>query len=218
MFAKISLAGVEVSALVDTGASTSCCRWGWYERHQAQLGPLYQSDTVVFGIGNIPIKIKGLTHALQLRWDDVEGPCQFMVLETLEGVDMILGMDILERFQVQIDARERRAWPNLRENPGVALVLETNCKIPAGKSKIFFVKNAIEGLTLFEPDGRLPEGMIGVPTLSTGKRVAVQLDNLSKEDIILNPQWGIGKLYPVEIASKPSAGHLPDLSSTLAPA
>ena len=30
IFVTVSIAGVEVVALVDTGATTSCCRWEWY--------------------------------------------------------------------------------------------------------------------------------------------------------------------------------------------
>ena len=30
--AKVSIAGVEVAALLDTGATTSCCRWGRYKK------------------------------------------------------------------------------------------------------------------------------------------------------------------------------------------
>ena len=31
IFVTVSIAGVEVVALVDTGATTSCCRWEWYQ-------------------------------------------------------------------------------------------------------------------------------------------------------------------------------------------
>ena len=170
---------------------------------------------MVFGIGNIPIGIKGLTNSLQLQWDQVEGHCQLMVLETLEGVDMIHGTDVLEKFQVQIDTKKHSARPSIRDDPSVAIVLEENCKIPAGKSRVFFLKNSLAGLTLFEPSDRLPEGMIGLPTLSEGNKVAIQLDNLSGEDIILNAKWGIGRLYPVEITAGPPSRHLPEIPSSL---
>ena len=31
IFVTVSIAGMEVVALVDTGATTSCCRWEWYQ-------------------------------------------------------------------------------------------------------------------------------------------------------------------------------------------
>ena len=55
--------------------------------------------------------------------------------------------------------------------------------IPAGKSRVFFLANTVAVYTLFEPSDRLPEGLLGLPTLSEGSRVAVQLDNLMEGDI-----------------------------------
>ena len=144
------------------------------------------SDTVVFGIGNIPIGIKGMSKPLKWNWDSVQGNCQLMVLTTLEGVDVILGMDVLSRFHVQIDTKSQIARPGIRQEVCAALVLKENYKIPAGKSRVFFLKNTLQGLTLFEPSDNLPEGLLGVPTLSKGRRVAVQLDNLSEKDVLLN--------------------------------
>ena len=56
---KVTIAGVEVAALVDTGATTSCCRWGWYQKWKSYLGSLRQSSTVVVGVGNVPVEVKG---------------------------------------------------------------------------------------------------------------------------------------------------------------
>ena len=38
--AKVTIVGVKVAALVDTGATTSCCRWGWYQKWKSHLGSL----------------------------------------------------------------------------------------------------------------------------------------------------------------------------------
>ena len=38
IFVTVSIAGVEVVALVDTGATTSCCRWEWYQQWKDHLG------------------------------------------------------------------------------------------------------------------------------------------------------------------------------------
>ena len=56
--------------------------------------------------------------------------------------------------------------------------------IPAGKSRVFFLTNPVASLALFEPSERLPEGLLGLPTLSEGSRVAVQIDNMTEGDII----------------------------------
>ena len=107
--AKVTIARVEVVALVDTGATTSCCRWGWYKKWKSHLGPLRHSSTMVVGIGNVPIEVKGLSKPLMLKWDSVEGQCQLMVLTTLKDVDVILGMDVLSQFDVKIDSRNQVA-------------------------------------------------------------------------------------------------------------
>ena len=210
---KVTIAGVEVAALVDTGATTSCCRWGWYQKWKSNLGSLRQSSTMVVGVGNVPIEVKGLSKPLTLQWDNVESQCQLMVLTTLTDVDVILGMDVLSQFSVKIDSRKKTASP-ARERC-TSLILEENIKIPTGKSRVFLVNNTLLGLTLFEPGANLPEGLLGVPTLGKGSRLAIQLDNLSERDIMLNPKWVIGQLYFVQLTNPPKAGHLPEVLSTL---
>ena len=71
IFVKASIAGVEVDALVDTGATTSCCRWDWYQGWKDHLGALTKSKVRIIGVGHDPIKIKGLTKPLALQWDGV---------------------------------------------------------------------------------------------------------------------------------------------------
>ena len=39
---KVTIAGVEVAALVDTGTTAPCCRWGWYQKWKSNLGSLRQ--------------------------------------------------------------------------------------------------------------------------------------------------------------------------------
>ena len=211
--AKVSIAEVEVVALIDTGATTSCCRWGWYKEWKSHLGSLRQSSTMVVGVGNVPIEVKGLSKPLTLQWEDVEGQCQLMVLTTLTDVDVILGMDVLSQFDVKIDSRNQVASP--ARELCTSLILDENVKIPAGKSRVFLVNNILPGLTLFEPGANLPEGLLGVPALGKGSRLAVQLDNLSEKDVILNSKWNIGQLYPVQRADPPKAGHLAEVPGAL---
>ena len=67
--AEVTIAGVKVVALIDTGATSSCCRWGWYDQWKNHLGPLKQTDTLVIGVGNVPVELKGITQVLDLEWD-----------------------------------------------------------------------------------------------------------------------------------------------------
>ena len=101
---------------------------------------------------------------------------------------------------------------------GVPVVMQENLKIPAGKSRIFFVDSKVTGLALFEPGIEMPEGLQGIPTLSGGGRITVQLDNHSGKDVTLNSQWTIGRVYSVQLVAKapPVSGkELPDIPESL---
>ena len=126
--AKLTTAGVEVAALVDTGATMSCCWWGWYKKWKSHLGPLRHSSTMVVGIGNVPIEVKGLSKPLMLKWDSVEGQCQLMVLTSLKDVDVILGMDVLSQFDVKINSRNQVASPE--RELCTLLILDKNVRLP----------------------------------------------------------------------------------------
>ena len=108
----------------------------------------------------------------------------------LEDVDVILGMDIITRLDVQISGRAREAIPRPEHMTSEILKLNQKVVIPAGKSRVFFVTNPGTSLTLFEPSDKLPEGLLGLPTLSEGSRVAVQLDNLTEGEYYSHTRVG----------------------------
>ena len=103
IFITVSIAGVEVVALVDTGATTSCCRWEWYQKWKDHLGAVTKSKIRVMGVAPDPVKVKGLTRPLTLLWDGVGGRFQLVVLPTLHDVDVVLGVDVLSQLNVQFD-------------------------------------------------------------------------------------------------------------------
>ena len=111
IFVTVSIAGVEVVALVDTGATTSCCRWEWYQKWKDHLGAVIKSKVRIIGVGPDPIKIKGLTRPLTLHWDGVGGKFQLMILTALTDVDVVLGMDVLSQLDVKIDFKKQVARP-----------------------------------------------------------------------------------------------------------
>ena len=111
IFVTVSIAGVEVVALVDTGATMSCCRWEWYQQWKDHLGDVIKSKVRIMGIDPDPIKIKGLTKPLTLHWDGVGGKFQLMILTALTDVDVVLGMDVLSQFDVKIDFKKQVASP-----------------------------------------------------------------------------------------------------------
>ena len=54
IFQEIAVAEVVVRALIDSGATTSCCSRYWYKRHQAEVRPLLKDPIYVIGVGNTP--------------------------------------------------------------------------------------------------------------------------------------------------------------------
>ena len=213
--AEVTIAGVKVLALIDTGATSSCCRWGWYDQWKAHLGPLGQMETLVIGVGNVPVELKVITQVLELEWDSIRDHCQMVVLPTLEDVDVILGMDVISRLDVQISGRSKAAVPRPEGATSETIQVGQKMVIPAGKSRVFFVANTMASLTLFEPSDRLPEGLLGLPTLSKGARVAIQLDNLTEDDIALTPEWEVGTISSVHLAQAPTEGQLPSVPASL---
>ena len=111
IFVTVSIARVEVVALVDTGATTSCCRWEWYQQWKDHLGDVIKSKVRIMGVGPDPIKIKGLTKPLTLHWDGVGGKFQLMILTALTDVDVVLGMDVLSQFDVKINFKKQVTSP-----------------------------------------------------------------------------------------------------------
>ena len=213
--AEVTIAGIKVVALIDTGAMSSCCRWGWYDQWKGHLGPLKQTNTLVIGVGNVHVELKGITQDLELKWESVVDHCEMMVLSTLEDVDVILGMDIISRLDVQISGRAKDVIPRPENVPYDVLRLNQMVVIPAGKSRVFFVANTVAELTLFEPSNHLPEGLLGLPTLSEGSRVAVQLDNLTEGDITLIPEWEVGTISSVHLTQSPAGGQMPQIPNSL---
>ena len=111
IFVTVSIAGVEVVALVDTGATTSCCRWEWYQQWKDHLVDVIKSKVRIMGVGPDPIRIKGLAKPLTLLWNGVGGKFQLMILTGLTDVDVVLGMDVLSQFHVKINFKKQVASP-----------------------------------------------------------------------------------------------------------
>ena len=216
---SVRIAGIRVDALVDTGATASCCKWDWYKRWESQLGPLKETCRMVVGVENSPVPLNGVLGPVSFEWDRASGQFELLVLPALDDVDVIIGMDILSQLEVRIDTKVGIATPRREISTPIALVLDRTVRLPAGKSKIFFLNTpGIEELTLFEPSLKLPKGVQSVPSLSEGPRIAIQLDNRSEEEIMLNPEWTIGQLSQVHLVDKsPSeeSSNLPEVPKDL---
>ena len=154
IFQEIVVAGVVVLALVDSGASTSCCTRKWYQKYQNEVGPLQQDATKIVGVRNIPINVDGRTSRLPLEWDDSKSFLTLLVIPTLEEPDMILGMDVLQRLGVRIDARTGTANPTVLVS---SIKPEESWRVPARTSVVFSTRNPYEWQKkniLFEPSDK----------------------------------------------------------------
>ena len=195
---KVSIAGVEVDALVDTGATTSCCRWGWYQKWKSHLGSLRHSSVRVIGVGNVPIEVKGLSKPLTLQWDGVGGQCPLMVLTTLTDVDVVLGMDVLSQFDVNIDFRKQVASPErepctpLKPAKTVGLLLENPTftfkgKMPAKEEE---AEEVIKGV---HRQGHQGEHRIW--TASDRKVIKTEGKRKYRRIVLMRPGYRLGKDY-----------------------
>ena len=63
------------------------------------------------GIAPDPVQVKRLTKPLTLLWDGVGGRFQLVVLPTLHDVDVVLGVDVLSRLNVQFDWERQVVHP-----------------------------------------------------------------------------------------------------------
>ena len=195
---EVMVAGVMVRALIDSGATTSCCSRGWYRRHQVEIGPLIQDKTQVIGVGNTPIFVDGRTSGLPFEWKKAVTTVSFLVIPTLVEPDVILGMDLLQRLGVKIDTKA-----GVEPTVLVSHVqpLETCGEFLLGNRWCSRLRNPFPGQhrnILFEPSEKLPAVIRGTTSLGQGEKMYVQLENTSEEEQILNLDWEIGTVEVVE--------------------
>ena len=138
IYEEIVVAGVVVRALVDSGASTSCCTRRWYQLYWDEVGPLHRDATKIVGVGNVPINVDGRTGRLPLEWDDAKSFLTLLVIPTLEEPDMILGVDVLQRLGVKIDTKTGIAKPTMLVTK---IKPEGSWKVPARTSVVFSITN-----------------------------------------------------------------------------
>ena len=95
-------------------------------------------QTQVIGVENTPTFMDGRMARLPLEWKEATTTVSFLIMPTLIEPDIILGMDLLQRMGVKIDAKAGVAEPTVLV-PYVQQ-LET-CRIPARKSMVFPIRN-----------------------------------------------------------------------------
>ena len=106
--------------------------------YHIEIGPLMHDQTQVIGMENTPIFVDGRTARLPLEWKEATTAVSFLVVPTLIEPDVILGMDLLQRLGVKINAKAGVAGPTMLVS--YVQPLET-WRIPARKSMVFRIRN-----------------------------------------------------------------------------
>ena len=109
---QLTLEGIPVLGLVDTGASVTCLGFSVWWRYRAQWGPLRQFEGTVHGAHGKPLQIAGKTQHLDLQWGEAHGRACFIVIVGLESPPCLIGMDIMRPLRVRIDVTNGTATPD----------------------------------------------------------------------------------------------------------
>ena len=108
---QLTLEGIPVLGLVDTGASVTCLGFSLWWRYRTQWGPLRQFEGTVHGAHGKPLQIAGKTQHLDLQWGEARGRACFIVMVGLESPPCLIGMDIMRPLRVHIDMTNGTATP-----------------------------------------------------------------------------------------------------------
>ena len=108
---QLTLEGIPVLGLVDTGASVTCMGFSVWWHYRAQWGPLKPFEGVVHGAHGKPLQISGKTQHLNLQWGEARGRACFIVILGLESPPCLIGMDIMRPLRVRIDVTNGTATP-----------------------------------------------------------------------------------------------------------
>ena len=108
---QLTLEGIPVLGLVDTGASVTCLGFSVWWRYRAQWGPLRQFEGTVHGAHDKPLQIAGKTQHLDLHWGEARGRACFIVIVGLESPPCLIGTDIMRPLRVHIDVTNGTATP-----------------------------------------------------------------------------------------------------------
>ena len=108
---QLSIEGIPVLGLVDTGASVTCLGFAIWWRYRAQWGALKQFEGTVHGAHGKPLNIAGRTEHLDIQWGEAWGRASFIVIVGLESPPCLIGMDIMRPLRVHIDVTNGTATP-----------------------------------------------------------------------------------------------------------
>ena len=107
----MTLEGIPILGLVDTGASVTCLGFSVWWRYRAQWGPLKPFEGTVHGVHGKPLQITSKTQHLDKQWGEARSRACFIVIVGLESPSCLIGMDIMRPLRVRIDVTNGTATP-----------------------------------------------------------------------------------------------------------
>ena len=108
---QLSIEGIPVLGLVDTGASVTYLVFAIWWRYRAQWGALKPFESTVHGAHGKPLNIAGRTAHLDVQWGEARGRASFIVIVGLESPPCLIGMDIMRPLRVHIDMTNGKTTP-----------------------------------------------------------------------------------------------------------
>ena len=139
---QLTLEGIPVLGLVDTGASVTCLRFSVWWRYSAQWGPLRQFEGTVHGAHDKLLQIAGKTQNLNLQWGEARGRDCFIVIVGLESPPCLIGMDIMRPLRVHIDVMHGTATSAQPDPQTVHLNAAQKRQQPPGKNDLAALETA----------------------------------------------------------------------------
>ena len=223
---QLTLEGIPVLCLVDTGASVTCMGFSEWWRYRAQWGPLKTFGGVVHGAHGKPLQIAGKTQHLDLQWGEARGRACFIVIIGLESPPCLIGMDIMRPLRIRIDVTNGTATPAQPDPQTIHLnaAQQQDATPPAVSRALLLQTTDIHTQTArlvrchspwpsedvyFCPEDALPAFVTGVPALSSGSEIWIAIHNHRPEPLRLHSGQNIGVLEVVTIADTPSSTSKP---------
>ena len=237
---QLTLEGIPVLGLVDTGASVTCIGFSVWWKYRAQWGPLKPFGGVVHGAHGKPLQIAGKTQHLDQQWGEARGRACFIVIIGLESPPCLIGIDIMLPLRVQIDVTNDTATPAQPDPQTIhlnaaqqqdaftpaasrALLLQTT-DIPAETARLVRCHNPWPSEDIyFCPEDALRAFVTGIPALSSGSVVWIAIHNHRPEPLRLHSEQNIGVFEVVTVAdtksstSKPGSMRQPPIPEHLSP-
>ena len=231
---QLTLEGIPVLSLVDTGASVTCMGFSVWWQYRTQWCPLKPIEGVVHGAHWKPLQIAGKTQHLNLQWGKARWRACFIVIIGLESLPCLIGMDIMRLLRIRIDVTNGTATPAQPDPQTIhlnaaqqqdssppatsrALLLQTT-DIPAETAQFARCHNPWPSEDVyFCPEDALPEFVTRVPALSSGSEVWIAVHIHRPEPLRLHSGQNIGVLEVVTVAdtksspTRPGAGCQPTI-------